>query len=292
MLALALTYLATNDRRYRTPLIAFGVAEVALGLFLAQKTEAVLPLGYVALAYIVVRRRLPIRGIVLGIIFTLFFIVPANQFQRNLLRGQQQATAASAFGASVSRLPPLNPFSAVTKAVNYVATRFRSIDSVALIHSRTPSLFPYADGKLYAELPAIILIPRAVWPGKPSLNSALDFSRTYYELPPSVQSENQITQIGDLYRNFGYIGVVLGLFAWGLVLGCVTLARQRWQSPRGQFVYLYAVIPAVIAVETDLPELIATVTKALPVVALLAVLLLPAGGEGRGRLESSTAPRL
>jgi hypothetical protein len=63
-----------------------------------------------------------------------------------------------------------SPSTVLSSTVDYVGTRFRSIDSVALILDQTPSPFPYAGGENYALLPAIAVVPRAVsqlGPGEP-----------------------------------------------------------------------------------------------------------------------------
>jgi hypothetical protein len=172
----------------------------------------------------------------------------------------------------------------VRSAREYIFFRFRSIDSVALVHSQTPSVFPFADGSKYTLLVPIILVPRAIWPGKPTVTEGGTFSHTYWQIPQNERTSTQLTQVGDLYRNFGYLGVVLGLFCWGAIISGGLLAYRRWWSPRAEFVYLYALFYGVAnpagGIESELPQLIATVSKTLPLVVLVGWLLLPGRATG------------
>jgi hypothetical protein len=181
---------------------------------------------------------------------------------------------------------------AARDAYDYAFTRFRSIDSVALIVARTPSPYPYASGTEYELLPALILVPRAIWPGKPALVSGADFSHTYWQIPAGIRTSTPITGVGDLYRNFGRAGVAVGMLIWGVFVAAWTWSYRRWRSPRFDLVYLYSVVFAVTYVESDLPSLVATAAKTLPIAALIAWLLLPGRSSPPGyrRIFRSSAP--
>jgi hypothetical protein len=119
------------------------------------------------------------------------------------------------------------------------------------------------------------VIPRALWPEKPNLDDAGRFTQTYNQAPSSVRSATQITEIGDLYRNFGYVGVVVGMLCVGLAVGGAARAYQHYRSPRADLVYVYAAMTIFIYIDSDLPALIATASKTLPFAVVTAWLLLP-----------------
>jgi hypothetical protein len=278
--ATALAYFGTGERRLRGPLIVFILVQSLLGLFVGFKGTALNPITYVVLAYVVAHNRLPLRAIALAAGLAILFVLPVNQTYRQSVRGGQPDRPAQAFRRSITQPLSVNPVTSLRSAGTFALTRFRSIDSVALIVRDTPRLFPHGGGATYFGLPAIIVVPRAIWPGKPRLTAGAEFTHTYWRQPDRIRSSTQLTQIGDLYRAFGYLGVVLGVFLWGLVMGATAIARQRWCSPRAQLVYLYVVLQGVTYVESDLAQLITNASKTLPLVAILAWFLLP-GSDGR-----------
>ena len=281
LIAAAVSYHATRDRKLLRLVVAFAVTEMIIGFVGGNKLVTLLPLMFLFGVYVMARRRVPVVPILLTVVFVFAVVVPTNLRYREGVRGQSQAPR-SALKAALSAPVELNPAVALRNAGDYVGSRLRSIDSVALIRDQTPSPFPYAGGENYLLLPAIALIPRAAWPGKPVLQESGKFTHTYGQAPSSVVSATQITQIGDLYRNFGFIGTVLGLFFLGLLAGGGMRVLQRYRSPRAQLVYVYTAMTVVVYVESDLPALLATASKTLPVAALTAWLLLPGASHPPG----------
>jgi hypothetical protein len=131
------------------------------------------------------------------------------------------------------------------------------------------------DGALYAQLPLIVTVPRQLWKDKPVLDTGGDFAVSSWERAPSYRTSEPLTQPGDLLRNFGWIGVAVGLLVWGVVIGVWQRLRRRFWSPRMLAIYLWSLPAGVLYVEGDLPNLIATQSKAIPIAALAAWLLLP-----------------
>lgn len=281
LIATAVSYYATRDPRLLRLVVLFAVSEMVIGFVGGNKLITLMPLMFVLGAYVMAHRRVPVVPTVLTVVFVLVVVVPTNLRYREGIHQQPQAPS-SALRAALSAPLELNPVVAFTNAGNYVGSRFRSIDSVALIMDNTPSPFPYVGGETYLLLPAIALIPRAAWADKPQLNESGKFTQTYSQAPTTVVSATQITQVGDLYRNFGYIGTVIGLFCVGLLAGGGMHLFHRYESPRAQLVYVYTAMTVIIYVESDLPALLATASKTLPVAAITAWLLLPGRCDGPG----------
>jgi len=60
-------------------------------------------------------------------------------------------------------------------------------------------------------------VPRAIWPDKPIVSDfGLWFSRIYLGTP--YRTWNSPSIFGDLYRNFGFLGIPLGMFLLGILL--------------------------------------------------------------------------
>jgi hypothetical protein len=285
IIATALSYFATRESRLLVLLVLFTATGMIMGFVAGFKGTTLLPLTLILGSYVMVRRRWPVLPIVAGVLFVFVVLVPTNQRYREGVRTQSEAPRA-ALGAALTTALDFNPAKILSDAYDYVDLRFRSIDYVALILDQTPSPFDFAGGENYVLLPAIAVLPRSVWQDKPVLDEAEQFTQTYNQAPPEVVSSTQLTQVGDLYRNFGYTGVVVGMFCVGLVTGGATWAVRRYQSPRAELVYVYVVMTIVIAVESDLPAMLASASKTVPVAALVSWFLLPGryGGPGYRRL--------
>jgi hypothetical protein len=285
VLATALTYFGSDGKRLGLPLAAFVLIATALGFFIGVKGLAVQPLLFVGLAYVRSRGRVPWVRIVLVAAVTLAVLVPVTDSYRKSLRNEA-VSQSQALSQAVSHRPAESAASSLTASFDYVFTRFRLIDSVALIVTNTPRAFPYAGGSRYWSLPALIAVPRALWPEKPAINDSAEFSHSYWEVPQNISTSTPITQSGDLYRSLGLGGVIVGMLIWGLVIGGWQRAYERWRSPRMEMIFLYTLVYFVAYVESDLPQLVATAARSLPFAALVAWLLLPGrhGAPGYRRL--------
>jgi hypothetical protein len=289
VLATALTYFGARERPLLVPLVVFAAIQTAIGFFIGFKGAALQPLVFVALAYLRASGKVPWGRIAVLAAVTFLVVVPANQVYRLSLRNDALAPSealkqvfSGGSGGSGEESAYSNPYS-------YISTRFRLIDHVALIASNTPSQYPYAGGAKYSALPAIIVVPRALWPGKPVLADAGEFSHTYWGLAEDVATSTPLTQPGDLYRNFGLGGVAIGMFLWGLAIGAWQRAYHRWRSPRIEMIYIYSLVSFITYVESDLPNLLATAAKGLPFAFVVAWLLLPGrdGEPGYRRLAGA-----
>ncbi|MDQ3662247.1 MAG: hypothetical protein M3454_14560 [Actinomycetota bacterium] len=280
-LCCALVYFRTGRRRLGRMLVIFVAVQIAVGFVAGYKGASLDPLLVTFLAYVVIRRRIPWRAVSIALVVTFVVLLPANTAYRASLR-EGPGDTGSALERTVTRPGLYRPDRLVSDAYGYTFRRFRLIDSVALIVSNTPSKYPWARGNRYLQLPLVIAVPRAVWPQKPELDDSTQFSTTYWQFPPSDRTATGLTQVGDLYRNFGLMGVAVGMLAWGLAMGGSSRLYRRWFSPRLEVIWLYGLLKAVTYVESDLPFLVASWLKILPVIVGVAWLLLPGRGTSPG----------
>jgi hypothetical protein len=69
------------------------------------------------------------------------------------------------------------------------------------------------------------LVPRFLYPDKPIMSEfAVKFGHIYHDLPASMRSWSNPTIMGDLYRNVGYPGLILGMFILGIFLRLMYVA--------------------------------------------------------------------
>jgi hypothetical protein len=263
--ALALWVFRRDDPRLRWLLLAFVAAQVLGGFASGYKQQALLPVLIVGAAFVTSRGRIPWKPVAMAAAVGVLVLLPATIIYRSVLRPNTLADPASV----------RTPGGIVHETADYLNVRFRLVDSVALIRTRTPTEYPYANGRRYTLLPALIGLPRAVWPDKPILNDGLEFSHTYWEVAPSIVTATPLTQPGDLYRNFSWPGVLIGLALWGALLGALTRLNADRRSPRLELVCLVALVQVVPFIDSDLPQLLAGASRTLLLAAIVAWLALP-----------------
>lgn len=280
ILATAMVWLAEGDVRLKRLLVAMLAIQLVLGFVVGVKGESILAFVLVVLAVAAAGRPIPWKWIAAGALVVLMVILPANE----AFRSARGAASPGIAGALRGAFEPgtFRPDRTLPIAVEYPFARFRNIDHLALIRRDTPSLYAYGDGASYYLLPLMLVVPRALWDGKPILDGSAQFSRTYWEIPPSIRTAQPLTQIGDLYRNFAVAGVLIGMLLWGSLVGLWQRFRAARPSPRITALYLWSIPVAVAYVESDLPNLIATLARTLPLAALVTWILLPGAAQPPG----------
>lgn len=151
---------------------------------------------------------------------------------------------------------------------------------LCLIIDATPDRQDYLYGKTYAHvLPQ--LIPRLIWPGKPSAHISTSELSIYYGLQQDEETETTSIAFGlvtEAYANFGLIGaILLGVF-WGFWLKKL----QVWStfSPMFSFAGLLMVLLTAwsFAAELTMAAWVSSFEQAVVVVLGLPMLLRAALG--------------
>ena len=100
-----------------------------------------------------------------------------------------------------------------------IAERLDTLSSVAVVVSNYEQLAPYEesyglDGNIWKDL-STFFIPRIFWSEKPVASEPRKYSDLYFSYG---ETSFAITPIGDLLRNYGPIGVPIGMFLFGIVI--------------------------------------------------------------------------
>jgi hypothetical protein len=269
---------STGDRKRRNLAILAAGALALLGLAAGGKWIAIRPLvglGFISVAF---RRKLPWRTTLVVLLVFLFLVLPGTQMLRSRsgilpetsLRGVAQLNAV---GSSLD----VDLRTRLRIVQQWLLSKPRVIDTVALIIRDTPERNPYLFGRLYLLAPVYNLVPRAIWPSKPVLMLEYEFDRQYKHLPPSAITNTALTQPGDLYMNFGLPGLLGGMMTLGLVLGWLT---QRWydtRNPRRMILYVAATL-TIVFIETSVTGLLLSAPRTVVVAWLVGILVLPRAG--------------
>jgi hypothetical protein len=178
-----------------------------------------------AATYMVERRRVPRAALLLLVLVTLFFQVGKEEFRKtywkdNLRAGQIERasywlqTSLDKWETVATRPTAEN----LREVVNPSVSRVSLLAQTANVIDQTPSVVPYQYGKLYSYL-AISLIPRFIWPDKPSINEANQFYQVTYGLTQEDELGGVSISVGVLaegYMNFSWLGVVGIMFLLGI----------------------------------------------------------------------------
>ena len=110
-------------------------------------------------------------------------------------------------------------------ATSTLIGRASLVSQAAVIYERTPGYVPYQMGSTYSYL-VVTLVPRFLWPDKPSASAANRFYQVAYGITASADLDKTSIAAGlipEAYMNFGWSGV----FAVMLVVGVVLEAYQH-----------------------------------------------------------------
>ncbi len=177
--------------------------------------------------YIIERRRLPRAAIVAVILFTLFFQLGKEDFRRTYWQEQEAGQASKIekvgfwiqaslekWGETISESSGQSFRGALMPSV----TRVSLLNQTANVIELTPAVVPYQNGQLYSYL-LITLIPRFVWPAKPSVNDSNRYYQVAYGLTAEEHLGNVSIAVGllaEAFINFGWAGVVAIMFLVGV----------------------------------------------------------------------------
>jgi len=215
--------LAQNPKsfRARATLICMLVIEIAFGLLSGTKSSVFLVMLTLVMVWVFVRGRISRSVAALG--FVSLLLVPAviTEYRgRVRMQTYRVGSTRQAAGELVSvlgeTLTPSGLVASIQSSPDSIIERLQLVSNLAILQQKTPSQIPYADPLEILAAPLLGVTPRAIWPGKPVLVSELEFSHTYYEIPEKVFTSSALTIPGDLYRHLGILGVILGLFLFGV----------------------------------------------------------------------------
>lgn len=139
---------------------------------------------------------------------------------------------------------------------------------------QVPEPQPFRGFDRYAMLPAMAVVPRVVWPGKPVNNASTDFQRRF--ISSEVIYSTTPTIYGWGYMDLGLVGVVMVLFALGVLAGLVEeyLAERNQGTLCGIILYT-ALFVTLADIEADpfwtlggIPKIVVVATLVYGLIAL------------------------
>lgn len=213
----------------------FFLTDLAYAAPTGSKEKLLLPLIFLILVY-TYTKRFPIALTALASVFLFVVVFPFYNFYRS-----SENTLASV-GASFSYFWE-NPLVTAQQmgAEDYFNQRLNYAEIQAvIIEKHTIEHKPYFNGNSYTE-GVLALIPRMVWPDKPSLAGGNNFGQDYGFL----WSGDTTTSVGkylagEAFMNFGWSGIFLFL-VFGYFLGYIKKKFFQPKSVVAFFVYSFVI---------------------------------------------------
>jgi hypothetical protein len=97
------------------------------------------------------------------------------------------------------------------------------LNAPAYIYEQTEKT-GYLDGKSFQSI-TYGLVPRIIWPSKPSIPQGEEFS---YKVSGMLNVYVGMLISGELYWNYGYIGIIIGSLIIGLLTGLLWNKLKRF----------------------------------------------------------------
>lgn len=244
----------------RITLIVLFIVELAFGAAAGGKGSFVVAVLAVAIPMSAAKYRLPKAVVIGGILALLVIIIPFNQEYRSAAGGSTSLSTSQAIEEAPAILrqsiTSQGVFGAVGTSTAYLLQRFQEIEGPAIILQRTPDQIAFSSPIQLVEMPLAYMVPRALWPDKPILESGYEFSQQYYEIPSTTITASAISPIGDLYRHGGWIPVAVGMLIFGCGVRLLDEVLDIHADPHA-ILLIILLFPSIVNSEIDWVSLVA-----------------------------------
>lgn len=260
---------------------AFVVSRLFNGLssgWLGVSMSLILICGVV---YLAERRKLPQVALVLVVLFVLFLQVGKGDFREAYWREETQGAgrierATFWMQASLQKWGDVwtDPSGqSIKDAITPSVSRVSLLNQTANVIEMTPSVVPYQYGRLYSYF-GVTLIPRFLWPNKPSVNEANQFYQVAYGLTAEDDLGQTSIAAGTLtegFMNFSWPGAVGIMFLLGIFFDFYQTTFLSIRS--GPLLQALGVVllPTFLSIESQLAQYLSGIVQEV-VVALIVML--------------------
>jgi hypothetical protein len=240
--------------RYRRPEAALLLAIVVpltmlFNFFTGSKRLFLTPPLMFALAYIVVERRIRMSWLFAGFA-ALVALYPVSNLYRMVVNPTEGGRIASFMKNPDQYLGALSNLTEgadvgdwVSQGLESTGRRLDGLGVLTKIVMDTPERVPYQGGWTIGYI-ALSYIPRIIWPDKPGTTIGIWVSQNYGD-PNDPYTHVGPSWMGEMFLNWGYPGVMFGMFFMGLLSRMLQERLFVWNGPIpalfGAVVVLYSV---------------------------------------------------
>jgi hypothetical protein len=193
---------------------------IAIGLGTGSAASGLIVGIAVAMMFASVRRSIPWKMMALGTV-ALFILRPAEAPYRIATWGGRLTDAsviekAQVFGEIVYRIT-LGGVVPPQALIDMASMRLAQFTIFGEVIADTPAMVPFWKGESFYPI-LFKPIPRFIMPDKPEEVSGGWFGHRYGLISKeNIKTSINLPQIVELYGNFGLIGVIVGMFIFGLI---------------------------------------------------------------------------
>ena len=250
------------------PVVALLVSS-SLGtmIFAGNRGSVIQIFTIIALAYILSGRDFKIKqATVTGLLFCAFLTVTmiyGSTFRA--VKGTESEQSVSLYTENVISAFEEIQNASVGRSLEYgfsrLAERIDILTTLAVVVSNYEALKPYEaayglEDNIWVDI-TTFAIPRVFWNEKPTASDPRKYSELYFNYG---ESSFAMTPVGDLLRNFGIIGVPIGMLALGMILRVIYRALVEKQTRIVWRVTLYFMLLTCVSYEgffgTIVPHLV------------------------------------
>lgn len=196
---------------------------VSKALFAGNRGSALQIFTIIALAYVLSGRELKIKQVVIsGIVLTLLLIagmIYGTTFRS--VKGVETQQGFDQYSQNITRtfdqISRSDSFETLQYGLANMTERIDILTTLSVVVSNYEQLAPYEeaydlDNNIWKDL-SVFMIPRVIWKEKPSQSDPRKYSDLYFN---QNDTSFAITPFGDLLRNFGVIGIPIGMMVIGI----------------------------------------------------------------------------
>lgn len=202
------------SRRHLSLAVIFVTSEMIIGFLLFSKSEVVLPLLMFLLAHLfncfTKRRLFALAAIIMSVFI---FVEPTTGYGRQELGSRYGELRAAGL---LERVSILRAYFSTDERFSNPENFQGSLVRFAYIHSAAPAVAQYDIGLPGNSFEHIlyILIPRALWPGKPVFDMGANYTRL---ISGTDTSSTWMGYFAEAYWNFGWTGIPSIMIPLGFV---------------------------------------------------------------------------
>jgi len=259
-------------------IVVFLVARFLAGIASGWLGVSVAIMITCMVAYIYEQRKIPAVAVALILAYVLFFQAGKGAFRKVFWGERVDSTlsqrisfwSSESFRTWDATLENPNE-SNLRRLADQNLGRLSLLQQTAHVLEMTPDIVPYQHGQLYSYM-LVTLIPRALWPDKPSVNDANRFYQVAYGLTDPDQLETVSIAVGTVaesFINFGWWGPFLIMIPVGIFFDYFQHAFLARDSGAVMNAIGIALIPTFLAVESQLAQYFAGIFQSIVVVLLV-----------------------
>jgi hypothetical protein len=278
------------------PIILLLIAtSVSKALFAGNRGSVIQIFSIIAIAYILSGRVFRLKqSVIAGIVLSVgMFVGMVYGTTFRHVKGTESQQSAGQYTENIihtfEQVGRADTWDTVTFGFSSLTERLDILSVLAVIVSNYEQLEPYEeayglDENIWVDL-TTFFIPRVIWTDKPYASDARKFSDLYFNYG---ESSYAITPIGDLLRNYGIIGVPIGMFVLGMVMRMIYRALIEGQRPGVWRMVLYFMLLTSVSYEGFYGTIIPSLFK-VGFTAIIGVLLVTLIARRIGRSSNDPA---